>query len=66
MEEYKKFNLSEYIDLFERKTYASFKYDYQLDRYLKPELKKYCKDWCFKFNYAQSAMKRLKELEEGI
>ncbi len=63
MEEYKKFDLSEYIDLFEGKTYGLFKYDYSFDRYLKPELKKYCKDWCFKFNYANEAMKRILELK---
>ena len=64
MEEYKKFDLSEYIDLFERRTYAMFKYDYSFDRYLKPELKKFCKDWSFKFNYANTALKRILELKE--
>ena len=64
LEEYNKFNLSEYVDLYERKTYAVFKFDYHLDRYLKPELKKYCKDWCFKFNYAHAALKRLEELKD--
>jgi hypothetical protein len=62
-EEYKKFDLSEYIDLFEGKTYAMFKYDYLFDRYLKPELKKFCKDWSFKFNYANNALKRILELK---
>lgn len=66
MEEYKKFDLSEYIDLFEGKTYAMFKYDYSFDRYLKPELKKFCKDWSFKFNYANNALKRILELKESI
>lgn len=64
MEEYKKFDLSEYIDLFYGKTYAMFKYDYSFDRYLKPELKKFCKDWSFKFNYANTALKRIMELKE--
>jgi hypothetical protein len=64
MEEYKKFDLSEYIDLYEGKTYAMFKYDYSFDRYLKPELKKFCKDWSFKFNYANTALKRIIELKE--
>jgi hypothetical protein len=64
MEEYKKFDLSEYIDLYEKKTYAMFKYDYSFDRYLKPELKKFCKDWSFKFNYANTALKRILELKE--
>lgn len=64
MEEYKKFDLSEYIDLFYGKTYAMFKYDYSFDRYLKPDLKKFCKDWCFKFNYANTALKRIMELKD--
>lgn len=66
MEEYKKFDLSEYIDLFEKKTHALFKYNYSFDRYLKPELKKFCKDWSFKFNYANTALKRILELKEEI
>lgn len=63
MEEYKKFDLSEYIDLFEGKTHALFKYDYSFDRYIKPELKKFCKDWSFKFNYANTALRRILELK---
>ena len=63
MEEYKKFDLSEYIDLYEGKTHALFKYDYSFDRYLKPELKKFCKDWSFKFNYANTALRRILELK---
>lgn len=63
-EEYNKFDLSEYIDLFDNKTYAMFKYEYSFDRYLIPELKKYCKNWSFKFNYANAALKRILELKE--
>jgi len=63
MEEYEKFDLSEYIHLYENKTNAYFKYEYSLERYLKPELKKYCKDWSFKFNYANRALKRLEEIK---
>jgi len=63
MEEYNKFDLSEYIDLFEKKTYAMFKYDYSFDRYVEPKLKKFCKDWSFKFNYANNALKRILELK---
>jgi hypothetical protein len=63
MAEYKKFDLSEYVDLYEQKTYALFKYDYSFDRYVKPEVKKFCKDWCFKFNYANNALKRILELK---
>jgi hypothetical protein len=63
MEEYKKFDLSEYVDLFDNKTYGMFKYDYSFDRYVKPEIKKFCKDWCFKFNYANHALKKILEIK---
>jgi len=63
MEEYKKFDLSEYVDLFDSKTYGMFKYDYSFDRYVKSEIKKYCKDWCFKFNYANHALKKILEIK---
>jgi len=65
MEEFIKFDLSEYVTLYQRKTYGSFKYDYTFDRYLKPELKKYCRDWCFKFNYANDALKKILKLKTG-
>ena len=63
MKESEKFDLSEYVSLYDRKTYAMFKYDYTFDRYLEPKLKKYCKDWCFKFNYANDALRKLLKLK---
>lgn len=62
-EEYEKFNLSEYVDLYYKKTYAVFKYIYHWDRYLDPKIKKQSKQWCEKFNYAQTALKRIIELK---
>lgn len=59
MEEFEKFDLSEYISLYYNKTYSVFKYEYSFDRYLDPKLKKHCKDWCFKFNYANNALKKV-------
>lgn len=64
MEEYQKFHLSEYIDLYHDRNYGLFKYDYHFDRYIKPEVKKFCKDWVFKFNYANEALKRILELKQ--
>jgi Ca2+-binding EF-hand superfamily protein len=64
MEEYKKFDLSEYIELYFGKTQAYYRYEYSFDRYIKPELKKYCKDWCFKFNYANTALKTMMEIKK--
>jgi len=63
LEESEKFDLSEYIDLYYKNTYAVFKYIYHWDRYLDPIIKKQCKQWCEKFNYAQAALKRILELK---
>lgn len=62
-EEYEKSGLSEYVDLYYKKTYASFKYLYYWDRYLDPKIKKQSKQWCEKFNYAQTALKKIIELK---
>lgn len=59
--EFEEFNLSEYVDLYYKKTYASFKYIYYWDRYLDPKTKKLCKGWCEKFNYANTALKKILE-----
>ena len=64
MEEYQKFGLSEYIDLYEGKTYGLIKYIYHFDKYIKPETKKFCQNWVFKFNYANEALKRILELKQ--
>ena len=61
MAEFKKFKLSEYIDLYEDSTYAMFKYEYYFDRYLDPSKKKQCTKWCNDFNYANHALKLAKE-----
>ena len=63
LEEYKKFDLSEYVEFYEKKTQAYFRYQYSLDRYLKSDLKKYCSDWCFKYNYANTAKKLILEIK---
>jgi len=62
--EYEEFNLSEYVDLYYKKTYASFKYIYHWDRYLDPSIKKLSKGWCEKFNYANTALKKILELKK--
>jgi len=62
--EYEKFDLSEYIELYEGKTQAYFRYTYTFERYIKPETRKYCKDWTFKFNYANAALRRMLEIKK--
>ena len=52
------------IKLYEGKTYRMIKFDYSFDRYVMPEIKKYCRDWCFKFNYANNALKKILEIKK--
>jgi hypothetical protein len=65
LDEYEKFDLSEYVDLYEKKTYAMFKYLYHWDKYIDPEVKKHCKGWCEKFNYANEALNRILKLKKN-
>lgn len=65
MEEYYKFDMSEYVDLYYNKTYGVFKYIYHWDKYLEPKTKKFCKGWCEKFNYANGALKKILELKKN-
>jgi hypothetical protein len=64
MEEHKKFALDEYITFYEKKTFASSIYIYNFDRYLKDDLKKFIKDWCFKYNYANAALKKILDIKK--
>ena len=64
LEEHERFNMSEYVDLYYKKTHASFKYIYYFDKYLDPQVKKHCKQWCEKYNYANEALKRILELKK--
>ena len=61
MDDFKKFKLSEYVDIFDD-SYAMIKSIYYFDRYLKPELKKQCRKWCEDFNYANHALKEIKNI----
>lgn len=57
--EFEKSNYTEYIDIY-HDDYAMFKFLYHFDRYLNPELKRRCKNWCDEFNYANHALKESK------
>lgn len=54
-EEFQRFKMVEYIDIYNG-SYAMFKVIYFFDRYLNPEVKKRCQNWCFQFNYANNAL----------
>jgi hypothetical protein len=65
-EEFRNKKLAEYIDIYEKGTYAMFKDLYYFDKYLEAGLKRDCKNWCNRFNYANNALKKLDELiQEG-
>lgn len=57
-EEFQHFKMAEYIDIYHG-NYAMFKVIYFFDRYLNPEVKKRCQNWCFQFNYANNALKEI-------
>lgn len=63
-EDFRNKKLADYIDLYHRGTYAIFKYQYEFDKYLEASLRKDCKNWCFKFNYANRALEKLKEIQK--
>ena len=56
--------LIEFIDLYHKGTYAMFKEQYWFDKYLEPGKKKECKNWIERFNYANNAMSKLKEIKK--
>jgi len=64
-EEFRNKKLAEYIDIYEKGTYAMFKDLYYFDKYLEAGLRRDCKNWCNRFNYANDALKKLNELKHG-
>jgi hypothetical protein len=64
-DEFRNKKLAEHIDIYEKGTYAMFKDLYYFDKYLEAGLKRDCKNWCNRFNYANSALKKLKEIQKG-
>jgi len=59
-EEFIKFKLSRYIDLYQGR-YAVVKFRYEFRKYFDDDLKKQCKRWCTNFNYALNALGILDE-----
>ena len=63
-EEFRNKKLADYVDLYHRGTYAMFKYQYEFDKYLDANMKRDSKNWCTRFNYANHAHEKLKELKQ--
>jgi len=65
MEEYKKYTLVEFIDIFQG-DYARVKHIYWFDRYLDPVKRKQCDNWCFEYNYAQTALQEMSKIKSEV
>lgn len=64
-EEFRNKKLADYIDLYYKGTYGMFKFQYEFDKYLEASLKRESKNWCNRFNYANNALKKLKEIQKS-
>lgn len=62
-EEFFQFKLADYIDIY-KNNYAMFKFQYQFDKYIKPELKRRIHKWCENFNYANNALELITKKRE--
>ncbi|MDP1812821.1 MAG: hypothetical protein Q8K92_00065 [Leadbetterella sp.] len=62
-EEFFQFKLADYIDIY-KNNYAMFKFQYQFDKYIKPELKRRSHKWCENFNYANHALELITKKRE--
>lgn len=56
--------LIDYIDIYHKGTYAMFKEQYWFDKYLEPGKRKECKNWIERFNYANHAFEKMKEIQQ--
>lgn len=62
-DEFFQYSLGDYIDIY-KENYAMMKYIYHFQKYLDPTLKKQCKNWCEKFNYANNALEVVTKKKE--
>ncbi len=46
--------------------HAMFKHIYYWDKYVNPETKKRCQNWCSQFNYAKEALKLIKQVKSEV
>lgn len=58
--EFFEYKLGEYIDIF-KNSYAMVKFEYSFSKYYPTEIKRRCKSWCERFNYANHALELLTE-----
>lgn len=65
MEEFNKYKMVEYVDIYNG-NHAMFKFIYYFDKYVNPEVKKRCQNWCTHFNYAQNALKEISKIRSEV
>lgn len=58
--EFFEYKLSEYIDIF-KNSYAMVKFEYSFSKYYPADVKRRCKSWCERFNYANHALELITE-----
>lgn len=64
-QEFEKYKMVEYVDIYGG-NHAMFKHIYYWDKYVNPETKKRCQNWCSQFNYANEALKLIKQVKSEV
>jgi hypothetical protein len=64
-QEFEKYKMVEYVDIYGG-THAMFKQIYYWDKYVNPEIKKRCQNWCSQFNYANEALRLIKQVKSQV
>lgn len=64
-QEFEKYKMVEYVDIYGG-NHAMFKHIYYWDKYVNPDIKKRCENWCSQFNYANEALKLIKQVQSEV
>lgn len=56
--EFFEYKLAEYVDIY-KNSYAMVKFEYSFSKYYPDDVKRRCKSWCERFNYANHALELL-------
>ena len=64
-DEFEKYKMVEYVDIYGG-NHAMFKHIYYWDKYVNPEIKRRCQNWCSQFNYANEALKLIKQVKSEV
>lgn len=64
-EEFEKYKMVEYVDIYGG-NHAMFKHIYYWDKYVNSEIRRRCQNWCSQFNYANEALKLIKQVKSEV